>query len=302
MKGTGLVALLVVLVSALPASAQLMLPGAVHTLPPEAASQGAGGSGDAARPEAGRGTAKPARIQPPSETTLFGRELAHDGAAGRVAFGSGAAKGLEISSLSLPGEEIGKPGTPCVVDVVAGTPIVASYAGRSANGLSRYEVEIEACPFSFEVLEGAVLASRVPRSCTFAAAECRVDPTGLWGPRADAIAERQIELWENARAQAESRMRASFRALLASAGQDMEAVKRIVGEQAGFSSERSMACGTYAGEDRHGFCALRLTEARAVALQTRREAAARDSEKGKAIKAKAGKAPAQSANGTGPPP
>ncbi len=38
-------------------------------------------------------------------------------------------------------------------------------------------------------------------------------------------------------------------------------------EQAGFSSEREVICRNYLGEDIHGFCALRITEARALALQ-----------------------------------
>lgn len=295
MKGVGLVALLGVLSSTLPVSAQLMLPGAVHALPSEGASGASRGPSDAASSEERKGTPEPVRLRPPTEATLFGRELAQDGAVGRVAFRSGAAKDLEISGLSLPGEETARPGTPCLVDVVAGAPIVPRFAGRSADGLSLYVVEIEACPFSFEVLDGAVRVTRDPRSCTFAAADCRVDPTGLWGPRRDSIDERQIALFERARAQAETRMRANFRALLASAGQDKEAVKQIAGEQAGFSSVRSTFCGTYAGEEVHGFCALRLTEARAVALQARREAFTRGGRNAKAFEAKAGGARAESA-------
>ena len=42
--------------------------------------------------------------------------------------------------------------------------------------------------------------------------------------------------------------------------------KQVVSEQAGFSSRREETCRDYAGEDRHGFCASRITLARAVAL------------------------------------
>ena len=62
-------------------------------------------------------------------------------------------------------------------------------------------------------------------------------------------------------------MRTNFRALLASVGKDQEAVKKIVGEQAGFSSEREMTCRNYLREEIHGFCAVRITQARALALQ-----------------------------------
>jgi len=276
MKHAGLAGVLVVLLaSAAPASGQLMLPGAVHAPPPEVTSKTPRASDDAASADAGPGKPKPVRLQAPSETTLVGRDLARDGSLGVMAFRNGAAKGLEIASLSLAGEEISSPGVPCRVDVVAGTPIEARFTGRSAAGLSRYAAEIAACPFSFEVLDGAVLVARDPKACAFAAADCRVDPTGLWGPRADTIDERQIKQWERARVLAETSMRASFRALLASAGKDREAIKRIAREQAGFSSERSVACSSYAGEDLHGFCALRLTEVRAIALQARRGEASR---------------------------
>jgi hypothetical protein len=263
----------VALVTAFPARAQLMLPGAIHSAPSEGTPKA---TGNATSAEAAQGRPKPNRVERPSESTLLGRDLVRDGATGMMVFRTVAGKGLEISNLSLAGEEVGKPGAPCRVDVVANRAIEATFEGRSTAGLSRYAVQIEACPFAFEVLEGAVLVERDPKTCTFAAAGCLVDPTGLWGPRGDAIEARQIEQFERARAKAEANMRESFRALVARAGKDKDAVKDIAGEQAGFSAARSMACSTYAGEAVHGFCALRLTEARAVALQARRDTTAQE--------------------------
>jgi hypothetical protein len=271
----GLAALVVGLSTMLPASAQLMLPGAVRKLPPEGASNAPQGSAAPMGADAGQAKSKPVRLPAPSEATIVGRDLLRDGSMGSMTFRRGAANGLEIWSLSLAGEGVSNRGVPCQVDVVAGAPIGTRLTGR-LGGLARYEVDIVACPFSFEVLDGAVLVTRDPKTCTFEAADCRVDPTGLWGPRGDSIDERQIKQWERARAQAEANMRENFRALLASAGKDKEAVKRIAGEQAGFSSERSVTCSTYAGEDQHGLCALRLTEARAIGLQARRQAAAKE--------------------------
>jgi hypothetical protein len=49
-------------------------------------------------------------------------------------------------------------------------------------------------------------------------------------------------------------------------GQD---VRPIVTEQAAFSSDREQTCRTYAREGAHGFCNLRFTEGRALALATR---------------------------------
>ncbi len=120
---------------------------------------------------------------------------------------------------------------------VAGTPIQTRFAGRP-NGVSRYEVEIETCPFSLDVLEGAVLVTRTPQTCDFRAADCRVDPAGLWGPPGNAIGPDQTKQLERERGRVDLAMPAKFHALLASAGKDKEAIKQIASEQAGFSSER----------------------------------------------------------------
>ncbi len=48
-----------------------------------------------------------------------------------------------------------------------------------------------------------------------------------------------------------------------------EDVRPIVSEQAAFSSDREQLCRTYAREGTHGFCHLRVTENRALALATR---------------------------------
>ena len=215
--------------------------------------------------------ARPVVLKPPPESTITGLELARDGVAGTIAFGSAPGKGIEITHLSLAGEAISHPGEQCRVDVVSDTPIQTTFAGRP-NGVSRYEVNIEACPFSFDVLDGAVMVSRVPPACDFAAADCRAALAGFWGPPGNSFGPDQIKQLERERGLAESSMRAEFRALLANAGKDKAAIKKIAGEQAGFSSERDVTCRNYAGEDVHGFCALRVTQARALALQTALEA------------------------------
>ncbi|QBR70708.1 hypothetical protein CU048_04790 [Beijerinckiaceae bacterium] len=259
MKHFLLLALLVLVAAPETARAQLMLPGALQAMP-EAGLP----SSDPAGPAAGK--AKLADLKPPGEETILGRELAHDGLAGSIAFRHDANKLLEITRLTIPGEAISHPGEPCRVDVVSQAPISAKFSGRPA-GVSRYEVEIEACPFSFEVLEEAVLITRIPQTCDFAAADCRADPTGLWGPAGSSIGSDQEKLLERDRGRAEASMRARFHTLLASVGKDKNAVKKIAGEQAGFSSLREVTCRNYAREDVHGFCALRITQARALALQ-----------------------------------
>jgi hypothetical protein len=270
------VVLLAALMTPALARAQLMLPGALQASPSPA--------GKATQSPAGAasGQPKPAELKPPSEETIFGHELSRDGFAGIVAFQRGSANGLDIAKLSIAGEKISHPGQQCQVEVVAGTPIQTRFAGRR-NGVSRYEVEIEACPFLLDVLEGAVLVTRTPKTCDFRVADCRADPVGLWGPPENAIGPDEVKQLERERGRADSAMVGKYHALLASAGKDKEAIKQIAGEQAGFSSEREVICRNYLREDIHGFCALRITEARSLALQ----AAFEDRTKARAKPAKA---------------
>ncbi|MCI0735033.1 MAG: hypothetical protein L0Y50_01955 [Beijerinckiaceae bacterium] len=240
--------------------AQLMLPGALQAHPPPAGNAGSGPAGAASRKP------KLAGLKPPSEAGISGRDLLRDGFAGIIAFQSTPNSGLEITKLSLAGEGTSYPPEPCLVDVAAEIPVQVNFSGRP-NGASRYDVEVAACPFSLEVLEGAVLVTRTPRTCEFAAAQCRVDPAGVWGPPGSAFGPDEANQLERDRGRAEADMRTNFRALLTSASKDIEAIKRIAGEQAGFSSVREMTCRNYLHEDVHGYCALRLTQARALALQ-----------------------------------
>ena len=258
-----------------------MLPGALQGSPSTA--------GKTAQSPAGAapGQPKPAGLKPPSEETIVGHELSRDGFDGIIAFQRGSGNGLEIARLLIAGEEISHPGEQCRVEVVAGAPIQARFAGRP-NGVSHYEVEIETCPFSLDVLEGAVLVTRTPKTCDFRVADCRADPAGLWGPPGNAIGPDQTKQLERERGRVDSAMLAKFRALLTSAGKDKEAIKQIASEQAGFSSEREVICRNYLREDIHGFCALRITQARALALQ----AAFEDRAKARAKPAMAEKRPA----------
>ncbi|QLP96550.1 MAG: hypothetical protein HZY79_02865 [Rhodoblastus sp.] len=63
-------------------------------------------------------------------------------------------------------------------------------------------------------------------------------------------------------------MRAHYKTLIGRAG-GHDAVKVVAREQAGFTSEREMACGAYESEVQHGFCHARFTEARAAELAAR---------------------------------
>jgi hypothetical protein len=260
---------LIVLLASLPiqapARAQLLLPGALQASP---SASGNTASGNTSQNPAGTapGKPKPAGLKLPAEETILGHELSRDGLAGAIAFQRAADKTIKITRLSLAGEAISHPSEPCRVDVVADAPIQTRFAGRP-KGVSRYDVEIAACPFSFDVLDGAIIVTRVPPTCDFPAADCRAAPAGLWGPPGNSFGPSQVKQLERERSHAESIMRTEFRTLLSNAGKDKDAIKKIVGEQAGFSSQRDVTCRNYLGEDAHGFCALRITQARTFALQ-----------------------------------
>ncbi len=257
-----------------------MLPGAVQAAPEPAAQAPKAGAGPA--------SAKPRPIapKPPGEEAIVDRDLLRNGSDGLIAFQRAPDNGLEIKALSMAGEQITHPGEICRIDVVAGAPIAAKPMGK-ANGLFRYSVDIEACPFTFDVFEGAILVMREGKTCDFVAADCRVDPTGLWGPAGFSIGDKEIKQFERARGSAETAMRTTLHALLTLLAKDKAAVTKIASDQAGFSSTREVACRDYAREDAHGFCALRLTQGHVLALQA--ELAESAKEHGEKKKAKAAK-------------
>ena len=254
-------ALAVVLSSPPGAQAQLQLPGG---LPPKGktAPRTAVKSPSPKKSELPRKHAA-AAIKAPTEDAVIGRDLALNGAHGRIEFAR-SADGLSITRLTLDGDQISKPDDICRVDVVAGNPIATKPLGRPL-GMLRFQVPLEACPFSFDVLEGAILANPLPQACVLKAADCKVDPSGLWGPHAASLGPERIKEIERGRPRAETTMRDNFRALLART-KGRVAVKAAASEQAGFSSLRATICRDYAKEDVHGFCALRMTEARSLAL------------------------------------
>jgi hypothetical protein len=253
-------ALVFVTAFAFPAMAQLMLHNGPDAAPAEGGGEPAPAGSDAAQ-EAQK--AKPIPMKPPADESVVGQALLRDGAVGAIAL-SRQGKDLEVAKLSLEGEEISKPGEPCHVEINAGLPITARFDGRPV-GLSRYQVDLQACPFSFDVLEGAILIPK-GHACDFTAADCHVDPAGLWGPQGNTISQTRAHDMEQARLHIETDMRANFRVLLSHAGKDKVSIKRIAGEQAGFSSERETLCHSYALESVHGFCALEITRARVLAL------------------------------------
>lgn len=265
---------LATLCAAAPARAQLQLPGAVQ--------------GHAPITDGGRGpdhSTTGVVVRAPTENSLLGRELRQNGVHGLINFQK-QGETLSISRLVLSGERISNRREVCRVEVEGG-PFTASAQSRY-GGLKRYAIKIPACPFTFVVLEAAILATVAEGSaqvqppvstrpdnragntagmCAFTQADCVVHIGGVWGPAGPSLSKNDIDQALKARSAAEKNALANYRALIAQAKGDRQKIRSIAAEQASFSSKRAEQCTEYDREEVHGFCSARITEARAVALR-----------------------------------
>ena len=252
---------LCMILAASPASAQLALPGAVAPNP-------AGTVEKVSRPK--RSPKVEAIYAPPGVETLVGRALLLNGASGQLQF-SGRADALKIDRLTMLGEVISDPTRQCRIDVGGGSAIETKSLGRP-DGLLRFAADIPACPFEFDVLDGAALIPPQLRACIFQAADCQASPAGLWGPAGTSLATEAKPI-EKARSRAEAVMVANYRALNERLN-DPTKSNDLARDQSRFSSDRQDICRDYARESVHSFCATRLTEARAAFLKARFDEAA----------------------------
>ena len=175
---------------------------------------------------------------------------------------------LRVSQLTVAGGKISRPNQTCEVSMGAEGPIGLKPLG-APDGVQRYELDSSACALQFDVLSGALRARSPNGACSFPQADCRVDPSGLWGPAGGSFSDTQIKSIEKERGALENAVRSHFRTLLSKYKKDKPAAQAAIKEQAGFSSERSQTCRDYDREEAVGFCALRLTEARDFHLQAR---------------------------------
>ena len=250
--------------SASAAPAQLALPGAAPAAP-------AGAPAAPAKPKKTGGAsrsataAKAAKISAPDPANLGGRPLLLNGQAGLLQV-SGNGKALQIDKLRLAGEGVSDPSQQCVVDIVSETPIVATSVGRP-DGLEQFEADVSACPFAFDVLDGAVLVPAQITACVFKAADCQTSPGGLWGPDATEL-QKDAAAIEKRRSEAEKAMGKALHAIEERA-KDSPDAENLVRDQNGFAGARDDACRGYIRESTFGYCAASLTEARAALLETR---------------------------------
>jgi len=254
MKSASVLAVLCMIFAGPPAQAQLALPGTVAPNP-----------AGVRVPEPHKTPKAAATYAPPSAATVIGRALLLNGANGLLQF-SGQADALRIDRLTMLGEVISDSTQQCRIDVGGGATIETKSLGRP-DGLLRFEADIPACPFEFDILDGSVLVPVQLQSCIFKDADCQANPSGLWGPDGARIVM-DVKAMEQARARAEAAMAANYRALDARL-KDRAKADDLAREQNRFLSDRDDICRAYSHENMYNFCAIRLTEARAAFLKAR---------------------------------
>jgi hypothetical protein len=273
--------------------AQLTLPGAAPAEPQGAKvapSKPKHKSSHASATEAGSGGKDAETDLAAGIGSLAGRPLMLNGKSGLLQI-SGDDKSVTIDKLQLVGEGVSDSSQRCVVDIVGETPIEATNVGRP-DGLERYEAKVPACPISFDVLGGAVLVPTQITACVFKAADCQTAPGGLWGPDGATLVGDAAKIVKE-RAAAEKAMGKILHTIEDRAGDNTQAAA-LVRDQSGFAGQRDELCRDYAKESVHGYCGLRVTQARVALLQTRLNelglatGAKAANEKGKKAKSKKG--------------
>lgn len=257
---------LVLIFTAAPSRAQMQLPGAVAPTP--AGQSLAPPSSQAGPSKAGGGySGHFSAAKPPSLESIVDKPFSLGGVRGSLQVEKSGTD-LRVSQLTVSGGKISRPNQSCEVSMGAEEPIRLKPLG-APDGVQRFELDSTACPLQFDVLSGALRARSPNGACSFPQADCRADPSGLWGPAGSSFSDAQIKSIEKERGGLENAVRAHFRTLLSKYKKDKPAAEAAIKEQAGFSSERAQICRDYDREEAVGFCALRLTEARDFSLQAR---------------------------------
>lgn len=261
-SGTSAIAIALVLAAAPApfANAQMALPGAVAPTP--------AGTMTSSKPKnyaGGMGEARVKAVMPkaPSEDTILNKTLKLNGAGSEIQI-TRAGTDLQVGKLVFVGDRLSRSGEQCRYEA-PGAPLKLS-TKESGAGLRRYQVDFPGCAFSFDVLDGAILATNDGKICEIKSADCRIDPDGLWGMAETDFDPKTAGDMLGARAKVEQTVRSNFRALYDRNKADKALRAFVVREQANFSSWREEVCRSYAKESDFGYCALRLTEARVISL------------------------------------
>jgi hypothetical protein len=245
------------------AAQPMQLPGAGGVTP-----QGAISAPPPPGPTAPRaaGPSGPARtamsVRAVADDAIVGQALMHEGRAGR--FVMERMPGGYGLKFQMEGYQVNNLLEPCGVSF-GEQAVPLESLGRPA-GLPRFRLRSSVCPIVFDVLNNALLVVEPQQPCVIEAAQCRLTPRGLWAPDGRGLVALAAEITRQ-RTSAEAQVREGFRILgERSAPEDKRMVAR---EQAGFSSEREQICREFSRELNHGFCAVKITEARAASLNAR---------------------------------
>ncbi len=201
-------------------------------------------------------------VRPANEEGLVGTEALLNGGAGRLRL-ERVGRDQYGLRLKLEGASLSSPGNACAVELGGAEPVPLTSQGRPA-GLPRYVLESPICPIVFDIVGDAAMVLSPQEDCLFEAADCRVNPRGLWGPEGRGLGPRTREI-ERTRGRADGDIRDNFRQLMSRMkGTELQAA---TSEQANFASARDVTCRSYVAENAHGYCAAKLTEARAAAIK-----------------------------------
>lgn len=201
-------------------------------------------------------------IKVAGEDAILGRVLKRNGGFGEAIFEK-TATGYGLK-LKAEGFQAGNLVEPCAISF-GDAPLPVTALGRP-TGVPRYQLEAPVCPIVFDVLDGAMLVVEPTTPCMIEAAQCRIEPRGLWGPDSRTLTARAKEI-ETSRGVAERAVREGYKALSAKA--DAVEQRGIAREQAGFSAERELTCRDFQREGQLGYCGARVTEAKAASIRAR---------------------------------
>lgn len=207
---------------------------------------------------------RPVAIRAPSEDTVIGRDLRQNGSNGSLRI-ERAGRGDLRAHLTLVGRRSAQSVETCSIPITPSDGAALVSQGRP-EGTARYQLQDPTCPLQLDLLDESVLVKGPTEICTFQAASCQADPSGLWGPEPAQLTSR-VRDYEAIRASADRIVRDNYKVMASRAAP--AAMRPIIAEQAAFSADRETLCRSYAREGSTSFCNARFTEARAMSLASR---------------------------------
>jgi hypothetical protein len=148
----------------------------------------------------------------------------------------------------------------CEAHFTPAQPQNMSYIGKP-NGLPRYHTKLLGCDIFIERLGEANMM--LGGKCVTQSG-CEVEASGLWGDFNALPNEKTID---KDRSLYEKRMNKARQSLM-KAYRRTPNLNNFISEQVDFNAQRASLCADFQGE-KHGYCGMKLTQARAIELETR---------------------------------